>query len=231
MIEDDELGRDLALASPVMALRRVSYDVGLSTLLQLAGGGTISALDLQWEYLTWARKYADSRGLDAVGTDVGAEVLRRWEAVLTALETDPMTLATTLDWVAKYQLLSAYRERSGLAWDAPRLAAMDLQYHDLRPERSLFARLGMQRLTTDEEVATATTEPPPTTRAWFRGKCLQRWASQIVAANWDSMVFDVGTDPLRRVPMMEPLKGTAEMVDALLEECTTPTELLQRLGG
>ncbi len=231
MIEDDELGRDLALASPVQALRRVSYDLGLSATLELAEGGCISALDLQWEYLTWARKYAESRGLEAVGEEVGAEVLRRWEAVLTALETDPMSLAATLDWVAKYQLLSAYRERDGLGWDSARLAAMDLQYHDLRPERSLSARLDLERLTTDDEVASATTQPPRTTRAWFRGRCLQRWASQIVAANWDSMVFDVGSDPLRRVPMMEPLKGTAEMVDALLDECATPIELLRRLGA
>ncbi|MDP9452016.1 MAG: proteasome accessory factor PafA2 [Actinomycetota bacterium] len=231
MIEDDELGRDLALASPVQALRRVSYDLGLSATLELAEGGCISALDLQWEYLTWARKYAESRGLEAVGEEVGAEVLRRWEAVLTALETDPMSLAGTLDWVAKYQLLSAYRERDGLGWDSARLAAMDLQYHDLRPERSLSARLDLERLTTDDEVASATTQPPRTTRAWFRGRCLQRWASQIVAANWDSMVFDVGSDPLRRVPMMEPLKGTAEMVDALLDECATPIELLRRLGA
>ncbi len=231
MIEDDELGRDLALASPVQALRRVSYDLGLSATLELAEGGCISALDLQWEYLTWARKYAESRGLEAVGEEVGAEVLRRWEAVLTALETDPMSLAGTLDWVAKYQLLSAYRERDGLGWDSARLAAMDLQYHDLRPERSLSARLDLERLTTDDEVASATTQPPRTTRAWFRGRCLQRWAPQIVAANWDSMVFDVGSDPLRRVPMMEPLKGTAEMVDALLDECATPIELLRRLGA
>jgi proteasome accessory factor A len=231
MIEDGELGRDLALATPVQALRQVSYDVGLSGTLELAGGGRISALDLQWEYLGWARKYAESRGLEAVGEEVGAEVLRRWESVLTALETDPMSLAGTLDWVAKYQLLSAYRERDGLGWDAPRLAAMDLQYHDLRPERSLFARLDMERLSTDEEVASAMTQPPRTTRAWFRGRCLQRWAPQIVAANWDSIVFDVGSDPLRRVPMMEPLKGTAEMVDALIDECATPTELLQRLGA
>ncbi len=231
MIEDDELGRDLTLASPVHALRRVSYDLGLSATLELAGGGSISALDLQWEYLGWARKYADARGLEAVGEEVGGEVLRRWEAVLTALETDPMSLAGTLDWVAKYHLLSAYRERNGLGWDAPRLAAMDLQYHDLRPERSLSERLGLERLTTDEEVASATTQPPRTTRAWFRGRCLQRWGPQIVAANWDSIVFDVGSDPLRRVPMMEPLKGTAEMVDALLDECATPTELLQRLGA
>ena len=231
MIEDGELGRDLALASPVQALRQVSYDIDLSATLELAGGGRISALDLQWEYLTWARKYADAGGLEAVGEDVGAEVLRRWETVLTALETGPLSLAGTLDWVAKYQLLSAYRERDGLGWDSPRLAAMDLQYHDLRPERSLFARLDMERLTSDEEVASATTQPPRTTRAWFRGRCLQRWGPQIIAANWDSIVFDVGGDPLRRVPMMEPLKGTAEMVDALLDECATPTELLQRLGA
>ncbi|HWH34083.1 MAG TPA: depupylase/deamidase Dop [Acidimicrobiales bacterium] len=230
MIEDGELGRDLTLAAPVAALRQVSYDLELTRVLALAGGGTISALDLQWEYLTWARKYADAGGLDSVGEEVGAEVLRRWEAVLTALETDPMALATTLDWVAKYQLLSAYRERDGLSWDAPRLAAMDLQYHDLRPGRSLAERLHLERLTTEEEVVSAMTEPPPTTRAWFRGKCLQRWAPQIVAANWDSMVFDVGSDPLRRVPMMEPLKGSADMVDGLLEECTNPAELLRRLG-
>ena len=231
MIEDGELGRDLALASPVRALRQVSYDVDLSLLLELADGGRISALDLQWEYLTWAKKYAESSGLAAVGEEVGAEVLRRWEAVLTALETDPMSLDATLDWVAKYRLLSAYRERNGLDWDAARLAAMDLQYHDLRPERSLSARLGLERLTGDAEVTAAMTEPPATTRAWFRGKCLQKWAPQIVAANWDSLVFDVGSDPLRRVPMMEPLKGTAAMVDDLLDGCATPLELLERLGA
>jgi proteasome accessory factor PafA2 len=229
MIEDDELPRNLALASPVQALRQVSYDLDLNLLLELADGGRISALDIQWEYLTWARKYADTHGLEAVGEVVGAEILRRWELVLTALETDPMSLAGSLDWVAKYSLLSAYRERNGLGWDAARLAAMDLQYHDLRPERSLFARLDLERLTDDAEVDEAVTEPPATTRAWFRGKCLQRWAAQIVAANWDSLVFDVGTDPLRRVPMVEPLKGTAAMVDGLLEGCATPSELLQRL--
>jgi proteasome accessory factor PafA2 len=229
MIEDDELPRNLALASPVQALRQVSYDLDLNLLLELADGGRISALDIQWEYLTWARKYADTHGLEAVGEVVGAEILRRWELMLTALETDPMSLAGSLDWVAKYSLLSAYRERNGLGWDAARLAAMDLQYHDLRPERSLFARLDLERLTDDAEVDEAVTEPPATTRAWFRGKCLQRWAAQIVAANWDSLVFDVGTDPLRRVPMVEPLKGTAAMVDGLLEGCATPSELLQRL--
>jgi proteasome accessory factor A len=186
---------------------------------------------MQWEHLDLARKYAEDRGLEAVGEEVGADVLRRWEHVLTALETNPMALANQLDWVAKYQLLEAYRDRHGLTWSNPRLAAMDLQYHDVRPAKSLFARLPMERLVTDDQIDEATHEPPKRTRAYFRGKCLQKWASSIAAANWDSMVFDLGGDPLRRVPMMEPLKGTADMVDTLLEGCSSPAELLERLGS
>ena len=105
------------------------------------------------------------------GEEVGAEVLRRWEAVLTGLETDPMALADQLDWVAKYRLLDGYRERHGLEWDDARLAAMDLQYHDLRPEKSLFARLGLERLVTDDEVeAGRHRAAADDTRAYFRGE-------------------------------------------------------------
>ncbi len=232
MIEDDAMaGRDFALAAPVQAMRRVSYDVDLGQPLELSDGRRLTALEIQWEYLDLARKYAEENGLGPVGEAVGGEALRRWEAVLTALETDPSSLATQLDWVAKLRLVEGYRERHGLSWSDPRLAAMDLQYHDLRPARSLFARLPMERLVTEEGVATATTEPPRNTRAYFRGRCLQRWASSIAAANWDSLVFDLGGDPLRRVPMMEPLRGTAEMVDSLLEDCSSPVELLDRLGS
>ena len=74
-------------------------------------------------------------------------------------------------------------------------------------------------------------EPPGTTRAYFRGRCLAKWPDAVVAANWDSMVFDVGADPLRRVPMMEPLRGTAANVARLIDESTTPAELLARLGS
>jgi proteasome accessory factor PafA2 len=230
MIEDDELTRDLSLATPVHAIRRVSYDLTLQLPLELADGGTITALEIQWEYLDQAKKYAEARGLESLGEEVGAEVLRRWEEVLTGLELDPSRVAGQIDWVAKHKLLDAYRARDGMEWGDPRLAAMDLQYHDLRPERSLASRLGLERLTTDEEVLHAVTEPPATTRAYFRGKCLQRWAQHIVAANWDSLVFDIGGDPLRRVPMMEPLRGTAAHVDTLLEECGSAAELLERLG-
>ena len=232
MIEDDVFGeKDFALATPVQTLRKVSYDLSLKLPLELARGGTMTALEIQWELFDLARKYAEDRGLDAVDADVGADVLRRWEDVLSGLETDPMSLASSLDWVAKYRLLSAYRERHGLEWDDARLAAMDLQYHDVRPERSLFARLSMDRIVTEEEVTSAITEPPRTTRAYFRGKCLQRWAPAIAAANWDSLVFDLGAEPLRRVPMMEPLKGTADIVDTLLDGCTSPAELIARLDS
>jgi proteasome accessory factor A len=75
------------------------------------------------------------------------------------------------------------------------------------------------------------TQPPESTRAYFRGRCLQKFPDEIVAANWDSMVFDVGSDPLRRVPMMEPLRGTAEHVASLIDESETAVELLGRLGA
>jgi Pup amidohydrolase len=212
-------------------LRQVSYDLTLAKPLELADGTTATALEIQWQYLDFAKKYAESRGLESVGEEVGAEVLRRWEAALHGLETDFSGLAGQLDWVAKYQLLSAYKERDGLEWGDAKLRAMDLQYHDVRPARSLSTRVGLERLTEEDEVASAMTNPPRTTRAWFRGRCLQRWAPAIVAANWDSLVFDVGGDPLRRVPMMEPLRGTAALLEDLVESCNTPAELIERLGA
>ena len=231
MIEDDVLPGDLSLAKPVLAMREVSHDLTLQRPLDLADGRKVTALDIQWELFDRAKKYELEHGLASVGEEVGADVMARWGAVLAALESDFMSLADQLDWVAKYRLFGAYRERNGLAWNDARLRAMDLQYHDLRPEKSLFARVGMQRLVTDAEVEDAMTEPPETTRAFFRGKCLQKWGADIVAANWDSLVFDVGADPLRRVPMMEPLRGTAAHVGRLIEECETAAELLDRLGS
>ncbi|MEP6296497.1 MAG: proteasome accessory factor PafA2 family protein, partial [Ilumatobacter sp.] len=104
------------------------------------------------------------------------------------------------------------------------------QYHDMRPDRCLALRVGLDTLVTDEEATSAMTEPPATTRAYFRGRCLEKFAGEIVAANWDSMVFDVGRDPLRRVPMMEPLRGTADHVGTLIDESNSARELLDRLG-
>ncbi len=235
MIEDNFLDTDLSIVGPVNAVRTVSHDPTLRATMERAGGGTCTALELQWEFLRLAQKYAEETGLELCGGSVGLEVLRRWEATLTGLEHDPMSLNGQLDWVTKLALLDAYRERDGLAWDNPKLALLDLQYHDVRPERSLYERLvragTVERILTEDAVLAAMTEPPDTTRAYFRGQCLTRWADSVVAANWDSLILDVGTDPLRRIPMMEPLKGSRAHVEALFDQCSTPAQLVDQLGS
>lgn len=231
MIEDGVVPEPMTPITPVAALREVSYDLSLMGLVELTDGRCLTALEMQWEYLTFAKKYAESHGLEAVGgEDVGNDVLDRWEEVLAALESDPISLADRLDWVAKHRLVEGYRARHNLDWTHPRLAALDLQYHDLRPSHGLARRVGLRTLVDQADVNAAVTEPPPTTRAYFRGRCLQQFPGQIVAANWDSMVFDVGTDALRRVPMMEPLRGTKAHVGNLLDECTDAAELVRNLG-
>jgi proteasome accessory factor PafA2 len=231
MIEDDVLGEPLALARPVPAMHQVSWDLSLEQPLDMADGTRRTALDIQWELLGTARDYAETHGLEPLGPEeVGEAILTRWEEVLSGLDSDPMTLSDQLDWVAKYRLYQAYRERDGMDWSDPRLAAMDLQYHDLRPGRCLARKLGLQRLTDDDEVRRAMTEPPTGTRAYFRGRCLDRFASEIVAANWDSLVFDTGAASLRRVPMLEPGRGTAEHVGELLDAAESASDLLDRLG-
>ena len=231
LVEDDAFPRELRFESPVAALRQVSRDLTLSEPLRLDDGRTITALEVQWELLGRGRKYVEANGTANTGGEATYEVLDRWEAVLAGLEDDPMELAHQLDWVAKYRLLEAYRARHGLGWDSDRLRAMAIQYHDLRPERSLAERVGLERIVDDAEAARAVSEPPPDTRAFFRGRCLQSFAADVVAANWDSIVFDVGSDTLRRVPMMEPMRGTRDHVGTLFDDCPAAAELLRRLGA
>ena len=233
LIEDDGFdGVDLALANPVQSIRLVSYDTGLKTPLEMADGTSCTALEIQWELFSLARKYAEERGLECLGDEVvGREVLERWESVLHGLETDPMTLSRQVDWVAKKKMIDGYKDRHDLTWDDQRLVALDLQYHDLRPEKSLFARLDTERMLDPADITSAVMEPPRRTRAYFRGQCLKRWASSVASANWDSIVFDLGTDPLRRVPMMDPLRGTAEHTEELLKASSSPADLLARLSA
>ena len=231
MIEDDVLGDDWLLANPVAAIRQISHDPKLLRTVLLRNGRRVTALEVQWGMLERARKYERSHGLSVVGEAVGVDVLARWEAVLTGLESDRAAVADVVDWVAKQRLIEGYAERHGLKVTDARLKALDLQYHDLRPGKCLAHRVGLQTLIDQPDVDSAKTEPPTTTRAYFRGRCLAKWPADIVAANWDSLVFDIGRDPLRRVPMMEPLRGTAEHVARLIDESNTPAELLARLGA
>jgi proteasome accessory factor A len=231
MVEDAAAGDPLLLATPVPSMHAVSWDLTLAEPLPLVDGTSATALELQWELHSRATQWADRYGLDSVGGDeVGRQVLSGWQDVLTGLESDPMSMADRLDWVAKYRLMDAYRQRHGLEWSNARLRAMDLQYHDLRPSSGLAHRVGLQRICSEAEVRAAVSSPPPGTRAYFRGRCLERFAEAIVAANWDSIVFDTGANTLQRVPMLEPLKGTEEHVGRLLDDATSAADLLSRLG-
>jgi Pup amidohydrolase len=230
-LEDDALPETLDLADPVEACWRVSHDLDLTRPIELADGSTASALQMQFRYLEWLRKYAESE----MDEPVWGQVLDEWELLLGDLERDPATTADRLDWVAKRRLVDGYAERDGLENDDPKLRALDLQYHDVDPATSLYRRLvsrgSMRRMFTDEEVATAMARPPDRTRAWFRGTCVDRFSESMVAANWDSLVFDIGEPHLKRVPMMEPLRGTKEVVGPLLDSVDTAAELLQALEG
>jgi proteasome accessory factor PafA2 len=237
MIEDGWLkqnGIDLTVDSPVAALRAVSHDPTLTHLLTLRDGRTMTALQLQMEYCEHARKHVEDR----LGADVDpqtADVLSRWESTLDRLATDVFSLAGELDWVAKLKLLEGYRQREGLDWDAPKLHLVDLQYSDVRQDKGLYNRLvargSMQTLVTEERVQAAITEPPLDTRAFFRGRCLQKYPTQVAAASWDSVIFDVGRESLQRVPTLEPLRGTKVHVGALLDSCDTALQLVDALGG
>jgi proteasome accessory factor A len=236
MIEDGFIDKDLSLATPVPTMRKISHDPSCRGTFSLADGSSMTAVELQWEFFRLAEKYADEIGLDSCGDEAQtADLMRRWEQVLTAIEDDPSRLDGQLDWVTKYNLLDAYAARNGLEWGDPKLALMDLQYHDVRPERSLYEKLvkagKVERILAEDDVVAAITEPPPTTRAYFRGRCLARWSESVVAANWDSMIFDLGADPLKRIPMMEPLRGTKAHVDELLDGCETPADLVARLSA
>ena len=234
MIEDKFLTVDLSVEEPVSSLRAVSHDPSLRHVLTLRSGRTLTAVQLQMEYLEQARKYVEDRFGDGVDAQT-ADVLDRWESVLIRLEQDPMLCARELDWVAKLRLLEGYRSRDGLGWGSSRLQLVDLQYSDVRPEKGLYARLvargAMERLVSEEEVLSAVDHAPEDTRAYFRGECLRRYPTQVAAATWDSVIFDLGRESLVRVPTLEPLRGTRAHVGALLDRSPTADALVEALSG
>jgi proteasome accessory factor A len=233
MIEDGFIQRDLRIERSVAELRAVSHDPTLTHAIEMVDGRTMTALQLQAEYLELAQKYVQERwGSDV--DDQTADVLSRWESTLDRLERDPMSCADELDWVAKLKLLQSYRDRDGLDWSDAKLHLIDLQYADVRPEKGLYHRLvaagRMKTLIADGLVASAVTSPPEDTRAYFRGQCLRRFAESVAAASWDSVIFDLPDhNSLQRVAMTEPLRGTKEMVGSLMETAESASELFERL--
>jgi proteasome accessory factor PafA2 len=229
MIEEKALTADLGIADPVTELKNISHDPTLTHRVKMRDGRRLSALDVQWAFFERVRSFVDNRG----GDEQTEDVMARWESVLDRLGRDPMECAGELDWVAKLRLLEGYRERETLGWASPKLQLVDLQYSDVRPEKGLYHRLvargAMKCLFTPEEIRRAMVEPPDDTRAYFRGRCLAQYAPEVVAASWDSVIFDVGRDSLVRVPMMEPLRGTKSHVGALFDRCPSAKDLLEAI--
>ncbi len=236
MIEARTVPGGLALANPVRALHAISHDPTLTVRVRTVDGREVTALDVQWAYLEAARAHVRQRegDSDEVAAAETADVLSRWEGVLTRLGQDPASTHRDVEWAAKLRLLESYRERDGIGWEHPRLAAIDVQWSDVRLDRGLYHRLvardQVDTLVTDAEVRAAVDAPPEDTRAWFRGQCLSRYGSAVAAASWDSVIFDVpGRGALQRVPTPEPLRGTREHVGALLDANPTATALVEAL--
>jgi proteasome accessory factor A len=230
MVEDDFIDRDFSLEGPVAAYRRVSRDLTCRETLRMKDGRTLTAVDMQREFLALAYRYYADREHEPWVNDV----LARWESTLDRLAEDPMQLSRELDWVIKQQLLENYIDKHRLEWNDSRVQMIDLQYHDIRPGRGLYGKLeeadAVERIVTDDEVAKAIYDPPKDTRAYFRGMCLQRYSDEIVSASWDSVIFDLKEGPLKKIFMLEPLRGTEAHVRQLLTESPTAADLLKNIS-
>ncbi|MEV6719281.1 depupylase/deamidase Dop [Lentzea sp. NPDC051208] len=227
MIEAGQRFDDLRMVDPVRAVHQISHDPTLKTKVEMTGGRKFTGLDVQFAYHERALAFVEKEGVG------DREVLRIWGEVLDALARDPAECADRLDWVAKLRLLEGYRQRDGLEWGAARLNLVDLQYSDVRLDKGLYNRLvargSMKRLVSEEEVRAAITTPPEDTRAYFRGRCLERYPTSVAAASWDSVIFDLGRESLVRIPTLEPLRGTKAHVGALLEASETAEQLVDAL--
>lgn len=227
-----EAGVDLPLLDldePVRAFKQVSRDLDMKQTLKLVGGRPTTALEIQRAYLTAASDfYASHEHPSSTG-----DILLRWKEVLNKLEQDPRLLVRELDWVAKRHLIESYMDRKSCGWDDPRMKLMDLQYHDVRPERGLFYTLErgnlVDRIVQEEDVNRAEFNPPTGTRAYFRGRCAAKFAKSLYGASWTSLLFDVGNTTVKKVPLMDPHRGTKALTAPLLDTVDSVEGLLEKL--
>ncbi|HEY7711780.1 MAG TPA: depupylase/deamidase Dop [Candidatus Entotheonella sp.] len=230
MIEDGFLTEDLELRNPVRALQAVSRDPTCKLPVQLKNGKQLTAVEMQWCFHEAAQRYVASHP-DCNPTY--PDILVEWGSVLERLAADPMQLHREIDWVMKLHLLTNYMDRRTSDWDDPRIAMMDLQYHDVRPDKGLYHVLersgAARRMLTDEAIVRSMEEPPEDTRAYFRGQCLKKFKNQIFGVNWDSISFNLGEGPIKRILMEEPTRGTKQHVEQLLERSETAADLVANI--
>jgi len=219
----------MELDEPVRAIKQVSRDLDMKETLKLAGGRPTTAVAVQRAYLKAATDFYAAHEPSQVTKDV----LVRWDDVLNKLERDPRLLVKELDWVAKRHMIESYMERKGCGWDDPRMKLMDLQYHDIRPDKGLFYTLErgnfIERVVQDREIERAEFTPPSGTRAYFRGRCASKFAKSLYGASWTSVLFDVGNTTIKKIPLMDPHRGTEALTGKLLDAVDTVDALLAKL--
>ena len=232
LLESDRVPLELdslTLHSPVSATWRISHDPSLRAAVDMHDGTSRTAVDIQQVYLDAVREAVGRDGEPDADT---AEVLDYWQRALDALRGDMDAAAPMIEWVAKYRLLEGLRARGGTGWDSDRLRALDLQWHDLRPERSIVARLDaagrVARLFSPEQAADAAVRAPSSTRAFLRGGLIAAFGERVPAAGWDGIVLDAGGE-LVRLPTLHPGRATEDLVGALLAASTDPDDFLRRL--
>ena len=228
LIEQGVVADKFRLADPVLAIKTVSRDLACKEPVALEDGRKWTPIEVQREYLELAHKHIPTADLSEVVRDV----METWEFVLDRLDEDPMSLDRHLDWVIKKRLIDAYLRRHRLTHSDHQIRMLDLQYHDIRPNKGLYARLlkngRVERLLKHEEIVQAINNPPVDTRAYFRGMCLQKYPNEIHSASWNSMIFCTDDSSLDKILMDRPHFGTQEMTGDLLRDCTA-AELVQAI--
>jgi proteasome accessory factor A len=219
MIEEGVVMRDLTLENPIRAIREMSHDMTGRRRVRLVNGREASALDIQTEYLSRARDFVDRRG---ISTPVLARVLDLWERGLKAVESGDLSLVEReLDWVMKYTLIERYRERHGLSWGDPRVAQLDLAYHDIHRGRGLFYLLqrrdAVSRVTSDPAIFRAKSVPPQTTRARLRGEFIKRAQERRRDFTVDWVHLKLNDQAQRTVLCKDPFRSHDERVHRLIE--------------
>ncbi len=216
MLEDDVVFRDLSLENPIRAIREISHDISCRRKIRLTNGRELSALDIQWEYLDRAIRYSRSPGFPAPVQ----QAVEMWEHLLTGLEKDPMTLDREVDWVAKLRLIDRYRARGDLSLSDPKVALLDLSYHDVNMNRGLFyllQRKGLvDRVVTDGAIEDAMERPPQTTRARLRGEFIKAAKAKKRDFTVDWVHLKLNDQAQRTVLCKDPFKATDERVEKLI---------------
>ncbi|MFO7300248.1 MAG: Pup--protein ligase [Actinomycetes bacterium] len=217
MIERDVVFRDLTLENPIRAIREVAHDMTGTRKLKLANGRELSALDIQWEYLDRAMRFTRSPGFPPQVQ----RAVDKWEHLLTGLEKDPMTLDREVDWVIKYKLLERYATKRGIPMSDPRVAMLDLAYHDVDRTRGLYylmeAKGLVDRVVTDEKIADAVIRPPQTTRARLRGAFIKAAKAKRRDFTVDWVHLKLNDQAQRTVMCKDPFKAYDERVEKLIE--------------